>query len=113
MKQQKILIVAILVTILSCGASAESKTKTKALIQNGALVLDVRTPGEYAGGHYANAVNIPVDDLANQMTKIGTDKNRPIVVYCRSGRRSAQASAYLKGQGFTQVINAGGINEMP
>ncbi len=80
------------------------------LIDSGALVVDVRTPDEFAEGHLDNAHNIPLSDVATGFTAI--DKDQPIVVYCRSGNRSAMAMQALLEQGFTNVHNGGGLNEM-
>ena len=69
-------------------------------------LLDVRTPSEYASGHISNADNIAVEQLASRISDLPTDK--PIVVYCRSGNRSAQAANILKQAGFTGVYDLGG-----
>lgn len=86
--------------------SVESK------IRAGATIIDVRSPDEYDEGHYKNARNIPVDSLPNRLDEIGA-KDAPVVVYCASGGRSAVAAMILKSRGFTDVTNAGGIDEMP
>lgn len=70
------------------------------------LLLDVRTPQEYAEGHIPGAALIPYDELAAKFKE--ADKERPIVVYCRSGRRSAIAADTLKGMGYTNVSDFGG-----
>jgi rhodanese-related sulfurtransferase len=71
------------------------------------VLIDVRTPGEFAGGHIANAINISVETLAGQLAQIPTD--RPVIVYCRSGNRSSQAANILRRAGYTQVYDLGGI----
>jgi phage shock protein E len=71
------------------------------------FLLDVRTPEEYADGHIAGSVNIPLAELANQLSQV--PQSMPIVVYCRSGNRSAQAATLLKEAGYTQVLDMGGI----
>ena len=81
----------------------------RALVQNGALLLDVRTGGEFSGGHLPGAINIPVSDLENRLSEVGP-KNRPIVVYCRSGQRSARAARTLKSAGYEAVHNLGSIS---
>jgi phage shock protein E len=70
------------------------------------LLLDVRTPQEYAEGHIPGAELIPYDELAAKFKE--ADKGRPIVVYCRSGRRSAIAADTLKDMGYTNVSDFGG-----
>ncbi|WP_047046777.1 rhodanese-like domain-containing protein [Vibrio mexicanus] len=79
-------------------------------IEQGALVVDVRTPGEFEQGHLEDALNYPLAELDTHFN--GVDKNTEIVLYCRSGNRSGQAFQYLKAQGFTNLQNAGGLQEM-
>lgn len=78
-------------------------------IKDGALIVDVRTPAEFASGHYPGAVNIPHDEIERRMNELGSDKNRPIVLYCRSGRRAGIVLDQLRGAGYTRVFN--GINQ--
>ncbi len=66
---------------------------------NRSLVIDVRSPGEYASGHFKNAVNIPLDQLADQAAQLKLE-TRPIIVYCRSGNRSGQAVQLLESAGI-------------
>jgi rhodanese-related sulfurtransferase len=76
-----------------------------------ALVLDVREPGEYGAGHIIGAKNAPLSRIDSGGAEIaGKRKDRPLILYCESGNRSAKAAAALKGQGYTRVLNlAGGI----
>lgn len=71
------------------------------------LLLDVRTPQEFASGHIPGAVNISLQTLESRLSELPTD--RPIVVYCRSGNRSATAASILLRRGFTQLYDLGGI----
>ncbi len=84
----------------------------KEKILAGAKIIDVRTPDEYADGCYPGAVNIPVNQLPQRMSEVGS-KDKPIVVYCASGSRSSVAQAMLKAQGYADVTNAGGLDDMP
>ncbi len=77
------------------------------------LIVDVRTPEEFAGGAYEGAVNIPHDQVDARIDEFGTDKSKPIVLYCRSGGRAGKAEKVLKSHGFTNVVNAGGLKDMP
>jgi phage shock protein E len=80
-------------------------------IKAGATILDVRTPDEYRDGGYPGSVNIPLQVLAARINEVPKDK--PVVVYCLSGGRSAQAARLLKSSGWTDVVNAGGLADMP
>ena len=74
----------------------------------GALILDVRTPGEYADGHVPKAVNISHDQLASRLSELDSDKDRPIVLYCRSGKRAGMAASVLKKAGFRNLYHLEG-----
>lgn len=80
-------------------------------IRAGAKVVDVRTQEEYRDGAYAGAINIPLGELPNRLAELQTDK--PVVLYCASGARSARGARLLKSAGFGDVINAGGLADMP
>lgn len=76
----------------------------------GAQLLDVRTAGEFSGGHLANARNLDWTNGQLEATVPELDKSKPVLLYCASGRRSAAAGAYLREQGFTDVVDlSGGI----
>ena len=77
----------------------------KNIIEQGAFLVDVRTPGEFAEGHVKGSVNIPLNTVASQLSKFKNKKN--IVVFCRSGGRSSQAKSILNQKGFTNVVNGG------
>lgn len=83
-----------------------------ALIRNGALVIDTRTAGEFAGGHIEGAINIPYDMIGNVIEKHEPEKSTTIIVYCHSGARSAAARKSLETAGYTHVINGGGLHHM-
>ncbi len=79
--------------------------------QQGALLLDVREPEEYAAIHAPNAKLIPLGQLKTRLQEIAEYKDKPVVVVCRSGRRSAIAVSQLQAAGYTQVSNVnGGMN---
>ena len=82
------------------------KTDYSELIKQGAIVLDVRSKGEFAGGHIKNAINIPVDQLSSNLSKL-KDKNKCIVCCCASGMRSGTAKRILESNGYHAVYNAG------
>ncbi|MBK7434850.1 MAG: rhodanese-like domain-containing protein [Chitinophagaceae bacterium] len=83
------------------------KTDYKQLVKNGALILDVRSKGEYDGGHIKGAINIPIDQLRNNLNKL-KDRNQPIITCCASGMRSSTAKSLLTGSGYKEVYNGGG-----
>jgi phage shock protein E len=75
-------------------------------VKQGAMILDVRTKGEYATGHIKGSVNIPVVQLGNNLNKL-KDKNRTIITFCASGIRSASAKGILTSNCFSTVYNGG------
>ena len=81
------------------------KVNLQEVISNGAIILDVRTKGEYQSGHLKNSINIPVDKLQQNLKKL--NKNKPIITCCASGSRSASAKKLLESSGFEQVYNGG------
>lgn len=81
------------------------------LVKEGALILDVRSKGEFASGHIKGAVNISVDALKSNLSKL-KDKNQPIITCCASGMRSASAKSILLSNGYTQVYNGGGWSSL-
>jgi len=76
--------------------------------QNDALALDVREDKEFREGHILNAVNIPLGLLENRISEIEMHKEKPVIVYCRSGQRSAKAGAVLQRQGFKSIHKLNG-----
>ena len=79
-------------------ATRDTRAEARQKVQQGALLLDVRTPQEYAAGHLSDAVNIPVQQLPGRMAELGPVA-RSVVVYCRSGGRSATAARMLRAAG--------------
>ena len=76
-----------------------------------ATILDVRTPEEFSGGHYPNAINIPLNELPQRLNEI-KEMKQPIVAYCRSGHRSEMAVSILKQNSVTEVYNGGGLSDL-
>jgi len=83
-----------------------SKTNYKELVSNGAMIVDVRTKGEFAGGHIPNSMNIPLQELQKNLKKF--KKDMVIITCCASGMRSASAKSILKSAGISEVYNGGG-----
>lgn len=78
------------------------------MIEEGALVVDVRSEREYAGGHLDGSMLIPHNQVLDQFARREIPKDRPVVLYCRSGNRSGMAVAALRDAGYTQIFNGGG-----
>ena len=95
----------IIMGIFSALFGSKDNVPLTAAISEGAFLVDVRSPGEFASGSVKGAINIPLDALPNQLAKIEGKQN--IIVFCRSGNRSSQAKAILEQNRFQQVINGG------
>ena len=113
-----------LAAILLVGCSAPQETASYRQIsmdeaitmmeeESGYIILDVRTPEEFADKHIPGAVNIPNETIAAEEIPELPDKDQLILVYCRSGNRSKQASEKLAALGYTNVVEFGGINSWP
>lgn len=83
--------------------------KAHALVAEGAHLIDVRSPEEFTSGHVDGARNIPHGEIEQRAAEVGA-KDEPVVVYCRSGVRSAIAKSALEAAGFTRVHNLGGMS---
>jgi phage shock protein E len=81
------------------------KVNLQEVISSGAIILDVRTKAEFQSGHLRNSINIPVDNLQQNIKKL--NRNKSIITCCASGSRSAAARRLLKSNGFEQVYNGG------
>lgn len=103
------LIVLLISPALAGGGNRETAKQAWPLIEQGALLIDVRTSEEFEQGHIDGALNIPWQETGKLISAIGTDKQRPVVVYCRSGNRSGKAKAVLEAQGYTHIFNATGF----
>lgn len=97
-------------------ASKIDPEAARQLIAQDAVVIDVRTPDEFAAGHLRRATNIPVDQLQARLADVDSlvygDSHTPIVVYCSKGGRAARAKQILEGAGHLAVINGGGYDDL-
>jgi rhodanese-related sulfurtransferase len=96
-----------------CGAAVASEVPTISGAQlesriEKVVILDVRTPEEFAAGHVPGARNIPHDQLPNRIAELTGIEDREVVVYCRSGRRAATAQDTLAAHGFKRIIHLEG-----
>ena len=87
-------------------------TEILAAIEHEALIVDVRTPEEFADGHYPGAINIPHESILDGLNQLGVTIDTSIILYCRSGNRSGQAEQVLREKGFTEARNAGGLEAL-
>ena len=103
-----------------CAATNNSQTNTYRQIamdeavdmmaqETGYIILDVRRPDEFAAGHIPNAINVPNESIGTSDIPELPDKDQLIMVYCRSGRRSKEASEKLVKLGYTNIVEFGGI----
>lgn len=90
--------------------SSGPKVDLAELVKNGAVIVDVRTKGEYQGGHIKGSLNIPLDTLSSNLGKL--NKSKPVITCCASGMRSSSAKSILKAAGFEQVHNGGGWSSL-
>jgi len=81
--------------------------------ESGYIILDVRTVEEFNERHIPNALNIPNEEIGTEEIPLLPDKDQLILVYCRSGNRSKQASSKLVALGYTNIVEFGGINDWP
>jgi phage shock protein E len=103
------IIVALAVAYVLVGKRGDiDSSEARRLVEAGARLVDVRTPQEFAAGHIPGAVNMPVQDLERRMGEL-VGKDRPIVLYCRSGARSSQAAQLLARAGYTAVHDLGSM----
>lgn len=85
------------------------KVEMKELMERGAMIIDVRTPSEYKGGHIKGSINIPLQNLDSNLSKI--KKDNPVITCCASGMRSASAKGILKSNGY-DAYNGGSWTEL-
>ena len=112
-----------LLLLAGCTAPAESEATYRQISMDAAItmmeeesnyiILDVRTPEEFADQHIPGAINIPNETIGTDAIPELPDKDQLILVYCRSGNRSKQASEKLVALGYTNIVEFGGINDWP
>ena len=108
-------IAAAVLLLNSCGGASYNKISQDEAMQmmqeqTDYLIVDVRRPDEFAEGHIAGAINVPSDDITDDMPELLPDKEQTLLVYCRSSNRSKEASRKLADIGYTKVYEFGGIN---
>ena len=107
-------IAAAVLLLSSCGASYTQISQDEAMQmmqeQTDYLIVDVRRPDEFAESHIAGAINVPNEEITDEMPELLPDKDQLLLIYCRSGNRSKEASQKLADIGYTNVYEFGGIN---
>ena len=97
-----------------CGATFTQISQEEAMQmmrdESGYLIVDVRRPDEFAESHIAGAVNVPNESIEDEMPAELPDRDQLLLIYCRSGNRSKEASQKLAEMGYTRVYEFGGIN---
>ena len=113
-----VLVMALIMTTAfilgSCGTGYKQISQDEAMKimdeESGYLIVDVRRPDEFAEGHIEGAINVPNEGIAEEMPEELPDKNQLLLIYCRTGRRSKEASEKLAKIGYKNVYEFGGIN---
>lgn len=121
MKHRLFLILLIVLLLTGCAVSTDKDVTYTQITMSEAvemmesesdyIILDVRRPDEFATGHIPNAINIPNEGIGTDEISELPDKDQLILVYCRSGNRSKQASQKLVKLGYSNVVEFGGIND--
>ena len=117
--KRKLLPLVLLLLLTGCGKPTGTELKYRQIsmqeaieimdTKTGYIILDVRRPDEFALGHIPNAINVPNETISIAPIPELPDKNQRIFVYCRSGRRSKEASEKLVALGYTNIVEFGGI----
>ena len=113
-----VLVMALIMTTAfilgSCGTGYKQISQDEAMKimeeESGYLIVDVRRPEEFAEGHIEGAINVPNEGIAEEMPEELPDKDQLLLIYCRTGRRSKEASEKLAKIGYKNVYEFGGIN---
>jgi phage shock protein E len=108
------------VAVAGCGENTSARGATEptaasevtSVIDDGAVVVDVRTPSEFAAGHVADALNIDVGSEDFEAKVDALDKGRTYVVYCRTGSRAGRAIEAMAELGFTDLVNGGAFDDL-
>jgi phage shock protein E len=102
------ILAAIVAVIFMMKKSAQIPEKdAREYLKKGALVIDVRSPGEFNSGHLASAINIPLDEIESTVPQRVKDKHQILLLHCASGMRSGVAKNKLQGMGYTNAFNLG------
>lgn len=107
-----ILAVWLMTPVIAGGGDPEAARQAWPMINNGALLVDVRSEEEFAEAHLDGAINISWDKTDALVAAIGSDKQRQVVFYCRSGHRAGKSIKELESRGYTNIFNATGLEAL-
>lgn len=107
-----LLTVWLITPVMAGGGDPEAAKKAWPMIENGALLVDVRSKGEFDSGHLEGAIHIEWNNTQGLMQAIGMDTRRPVVFYCRTGNRAGKSIVTLKSKGYTNIFNATGLGAL-
>ena len=102
-----LVLVVLLSLTLACRAGKVDPSVVREKIKAGALVVDVRSPGEFGSGHLSAALNLPLDEIATALPRRVPDKNQVLLLHCQSGIRSSLAKQKLRRLGYARAFNLG------
>ncbi|MBA1278612.1 MULTISPECIES: rhodanese-like domain-containing protein [Pseudomonadaceae] len=108
----RLFLLLMMATGTAIGGEIDQPAALAALQRADSILIDVRTAQEYAEGALPGATRIETQDLSERIASVAPDKDAPIVLYCRSGRRSSAAQDILQDMGYRQVINAGAYQDL-
>ena len=109
MKRAVILSLAVGLFLTACIKGSVSPDEAKAMVAQGARLIDVRTPREFAQSRIPGAVNVPFEQLSMRIAELGP-RDGELIVYCEAGVRSARAASMLRERGFTRVYDLGAMS---
>ncbi len=98
--------------VVAGSGDPEAARQAWPMIEKGALLVDVRSEEEFSAGHLEGALNIEWNRTDELIAAIGSDKQRPVVFYCRSGNRAGRAISVLTARGYTDIFNATGLDAL-
>ena len=105
-----IIVPVVAIVFMTKRAGQISAPEAQKHFKSGALVIDVRSPGEFNSGHLPVAINMPLDEIETVLPRRVTDKNQVLLLHCASGMRSGMAQRKLKSLGYANVFNLGSFN---
>lgn len=108
----RLFLILFILSPMAMAGEVDQRAALEALKHPGTVLIDVRTAEEYAEGALPGSIRIDPEDLGARIASVAPDKDRPVVLYCRSGRRASAVQDQLQQLGYSQVINGGGYEQM-